>query len=686
MPGTASMPLPRPKSTGQIDPFPGLKVNEPVFALVDYNPRVSWDEGLRNQQREATGGPTSHTVLLAGPGTGKTYVLVRRVQYLIDVEHIAPRSIIALTFTRAAAAEMRSRLEQRLGETGRRVRVSTLHSFALSELVRREIAAIERPIRVVGDWEERHVVLEELKRLLKRRVTDVRDALHRLADDWNSLAIDGDGWEQGYPDAQFISAWQQHRAVYGYTLRDELVYQLLVGIRTEPDWRPGKSCDVLLVDEYQDLNMCDLTTIALIAERHGADVFATGDDDQSIYSFRHAHPAGIRGFTDDYESAQRKTLEECLRCGPAIVDISNWLIGQERDREPKTLTSVTAWEGSVHLLRFANQAREAEQLAELIDREIELGTPAHEILILLRSDKKQKVSKLLERQLNGLGRNCYLPRRELEVETSAQIILEFLVLASGMAADDYVDDLAVRTLLELRDNRISVNRIWKAIELAIEERIRFLEAIDVLRANPKRIAGTGGPGLVAAVDDIVACARQLVPTESEPFTDWVDRVMGVLGITNAEREAFAPILEPLLAEFAEPEDGVLERDFIQALAAAMTNVEDAKPTHLQDQVTITTMHGAKGLSAEMVIVLQVEDEVIPGFGGNADDLNEARRLLYVSLTRAKERLLVTACSERTGDQAYVGSELRPQRSLTRFLAHYQLKAENVEEYFANSAR
>lgn len=645
---------------------------------------MTWSEGLREQQGAVAGAATGHTVLLAGPGTGKTFVLVRRIQFLIEAQHVAPRSIVALTFTRSAAAEMRGRLEERLGDVGNQVRVSTLHSFALSELVRREISAVERPIRVVGDWEERHVVLEELKRLLHRRVKDVRDALTRLADDWNNLAVDGDGWERGYPDASFISAWRQHRVVYGYTLRDELVYQLLVGMRSEPSWQPGQTCEVLLVDEYQDLNMCDLTTIALVAQRHDAHVFAAGDDDQSIYSFRHAHPAGIRGFANDYADAQRRTLEECLRCGPPIVKLANWLIAQERDREPKALTSVTEWDASVHLLRFPDQLTEAEQLARLIDREIELGTPAEEILVLLRSDKKQKVSKLLEQELNGLGHNCYLPRRQLPMEITAQVILEFLVLASGIAADAYVDDLSVRTLLELRDNGIGDDRIWKTVDLALSEGVRFLEAVELLRSSPQRI--NGGRGLVAAVDDIVQCARDLAPAESELFTGWVERVMTVLGISHAEREAFASVLDPLIGEFEQVSDGVVERGFIQALAAAMTNVEDAKPARVPGQITVTTMHGAKGLSAEVVVVLQAEDEVIPGIVATADELNEARRLLYVSLTRAKQRLIVTACTQRTGDQAFAGNQRRPRRSLTRFLADYQLSAEGVDDYFTVSAR
>jgi DNA helicase-2/ATP-dependent DNA helicase PcrA len=197
---------------------------------------MSWDDDLWAEQRNAAGYTRGNRVLLAGPGTGKTFVLVRRIEYLVTEHDIDPRRITALTFTRAAAAEMRDRLQARLGELGSRVKVSTLHSYALRELLKAGGEEFPQPLRVVGDWEERWVVIEELARLLSRRVRDISNdrgtgALDRLADDWDTLAIDDHGWEVGFADPEFLSAWRSHREVYGYTLRSELVYQLLVELR-----------------------------------------------------------------------------------------------------------------------------------------------------------------------------------------------------------------------------------------------------------------------------------------------------------------------------------------------------------------------------------------------------------------------------------------------------------------------
>jgi superfamily I DNA/RNA helicase len=204
---------------------------------------MPWDEGLRPEQSNAVGANRGDHVLLAGPGTGKTFVLVRRVEFLIEVHGLDPSDITVLAFSRAAAAEMRHRLEERLDAAATRVRISTLRSYALRELIRRGARQLPAPLRVAGDWEERHIVIEELADLLDRNVGEIHNrrgdgALDRLADDWETLAVDGDDWEQGHPDGEFIGLWRRHREIYGYSLRSELVYQLLVELRTNPDFTP----------------------------------------------------------------------------------------------------------------------------------------------------------------------------------------------------------------------------------------------------------------------------------------------------------------------------------------------------------------------------------------------------------------------------------------------------------------
>ena len=195
--------------------------------------------------------------------------------------------------------------------------------------------------------------------------------------------------------------------VYGYTLRSELVYQLLCELRSSPDFEPSVMMEVIVVDEYQDLNRCDLDTVRLLAEHTGAEVYVVGDDDQSIYSFRHVHPSGIRQFTDEYDGAERLTMVQCRRCGPDVVHVADWLIKQEAGRIPKSLTSITAWPAEVHLLRFTDQAQEAADVARLIDFVIGEGTAPEEVLVLVRSDSRGSIQLASDEQLGAVcGSPC----------------------------------------------------------------------------------------------------------------------------------------------------------------------------------------------------------------------------------------------------------------------------------------
>lgn len=667
---------------------------------------MAWDDGLRPQQRDAAGAPRGNRVLLAGPGTGKTFVLVRRVQHLIEAHGVAPSRITALTFTRAAAAEMRQRLEERLGDEGRRVRVSTIHSYALREILRSGAKQLPSPLRVVGDWEERHIVVEELARILKRTVPDISNtngsgALDLLADDWDTLSADGEGWEAGHPDPQFLSAWRRHREVYGYTLRSELVYQLLTELRSNPDFKPSRESDVILVDEYQDLNRCEIDAVQYLVARSDAEIFAAGDDDQSIYSFRHAHPAGIRHFDETYPGAERSTLTECLRCGPDIVSFSNWLIAQELDRVTKTLVSVTDWDATLHLLRFDDQQDEAAQVAAIVKKAIDNGTAPEQVLILMKSDTQDRVSRAVQKSLADLGIEAYLPRAKRATSDKLQILIEYLVLAQQLSDFDEPDDLALRALLQLEDNGIGAARINKFVTFAFDEHIRFREAIEVARKGSTAFPSKTYAAVVAEVDRILEVARQLAPLDDEDFETWLIRVVEILKLPQEDFDVVYLAAHQIAAELEDTSDEEMidaedsqgadvpdvkedevkleRRDFLQDLVVAMTGLGDTLPATDPGFVTITSMHGAKGLDADVVIVLQVEDEVIPGEAVGVE-MDEARRLLYVSVSRAKRQLLVTACHQRTGPQRYVGQREIEPRTLSRFVRDFGLVAVSIEEY------
>jgi len=298
---------------------------------------MQWDEELTEEQRTAASHLNSPARVLAGPGTGKTRVLTRRIQFLIEAKDVSPDGILALTFTRAAAHELRQRLLSAMpGEP--QPGVSTLHSFALRQLLRNAsmLTSLPQPLRIADDWEERRIILEDIKSILKLpRISSARSLFNQPSSDWETLAAD-----QGKltPDPKFIGAWQEHRQLFGYTLRSELVYQLKRSLEQLPDFALEAPTSHLLVDEYQDLNRCDLAVIASLIHR-GAELYVAGDDDQSIYGFRKAHPDGIRQFLTDYPTAADLRLRECKRCDTEILALGEFVADLDTKRIQKGITS-----------------------------------------------------------------------------------------------------------------------------------------------------------------------------------------------------------------------------------------------------------------------------------------------------------------------------------------------------------
>ena len=365
-----------------------------------------WSDGLTGEQAVAASRTGSHARLLAGPGTGKTHTLARRVVYLVTQEHVPPSEILVLTFTRMAARDLRSKISAHLAPyTDEMPHISTLHSFALRQL-RRNAAAIDalpQPLRIADDWEEAKIIQEDIKTLLSRSLPEVKRSFNELSADWETLRVEEADWRDTLPDPPFIGTWEEHRRVYGYTLRAELVYQLkramsqVAGFVLEPRFRQ------VLIDEYQDLNPCDLAVAAEVAAR-GATLLACGDDDQSIYGFRFADPGGIRNFTDEFRGAADLQLTECQRCDPAILEAALWIARLDRDRVDKELRAVAGRaRGEVHLLPFADGRSEAQGVARLCKQLIDCGTRPGEILILVRSDRNGVYSRPLQAALLAQG-------------------------------------------------------------------------------------------------------------------------------------------------------------------------------------------------------------------------------------------------------------------------------------------
>jgi DNA helicase-2/ATP-dependent DNA helicase PcrA len=637
---------------------------------------MPWNDGLTPEQQNAASSIGSHVRLLAGPGTGKTLVMSRHMRFLIEEQGIPASEIVALTFTRAAANELRERVASELPYQ-ELPRVSTLHSFALRQLLRnaRRLSTLPQPLRVADDWEERNIILEDLKTLLNLpQIDDARDLFLQLSADWETLAVDQGEYT---PNPRFIGAWQQHRAIYGYTLRSELVYQLKRALEQLKDFLIDAPIRHLLVDEYQDLNRCDLAVIKSIAD-HGAEVYVAGDDDQSIYGFRKAHPQGIRNFPVEYTGSIDLPLHICKRCDSEILRTAEFVAELDPQRIPKgTQPEVGRPPGEVALLRFANEYEEASWVATLCQQLINNDHISPEnILILLRVDTRGAFSRILKEKFDK--RSLLLSAGSSEStpidDNPGREVISILRLANNQE-----DHLAWTSLLRIRRNRLGPAAMSSIYDLARHSGSTFSQIINQIAADPTLLARFGNvvQSEIRWALNLIDQVRLLDPATPEtglPIEVFITRVVDLIIPGNPE----STLIKQYLTEVATFTKAQSLDELLVSLQSANLDIE---PELAPGAVNVLTMHRAKGLSANAVIVMAAEDEHIPGRQTIEPGLGDERRLLFVSLSRARNILIMTYCESRIGQQRNLGRNPRhPERTLTTFLRNTPMHPQPGPDY------
>lgn len=580
----------------------------------------------------------NHARILAGPGTGKSATLVALINELLQ-EIPRPR-IKLITFTRAATAELAKKVSEHPAAAAERP--STMHSFAISVLLANPgSGAFPQPLRIADDWEHKNIVVPTLAARARVHVRVLNKLIQEMSSNWESLTEDEDAGISPEQRAQFMGVWGEHRMVFGYTLLAELPYRLLQALDDYPDLA-GADYNLMVVDEYQDLNACDLAVLQRIAGR-GCSIIGAGDDDQSIYSFRKAAPEGIRRFLDDYEGADDYPLSVTLRCGCAVVEWANFVIQGDPDRPVGRLPLTPcddSPEGEVALLSFTNQASEAEGVAHLVQQLIEVeGIHAEQILVLLRGDYLGRFSRPIKDELEALDVPFSDPdaiKRILADDNNRKIIERLRLLTNTE------DSLAWAALLKM-EKGIGPALMRSVYERATGDRIGFGTAL--LRAHeagfpdgpvrPARIAGS-------LVENTLEWLRDHDHLRGRVVSEWGETILNEAA--EEPTEEFINLLHSI--------DDVVESE--QELGSYLNQIEPlGRDIALAEStgVRIITMGGAKGLTAEAVIIAGLENGIMPR---PEVSLSEERRLLYVAMTRARQFLFGSWALRRTGPTARSG--------------------------------
>jgi DNA helicase-2/ATP-dependent DNA helicase PcrA len=615
--------------------------------------------------------PDRNGRVLAGPGTGKSATVVDLVHLLLRRDP-KPR-IRLLTFTRAATAELAGKVAAHEAEVER---PSTVHSFAISALLSNPGSApFPEPLRIADDWELDKIIRPELAALTGVQPRFVKKRLlPEMAAMWMSLTPEEDPEVDEATRNRFIGAFRQHRRVMAYTLLGELPDLLRQALESYDDLK-GLDYDFLVVDEYQDLNECDLRVLALLAKR-GVAIFAVGDDEQSIYGWRKAAPEGILRFPEDYPGAEDYLLSVSHRCGAEIIAWARFVIEADprRPSDRDRLVPVDgAPPGEVALLSFPSEIAEARGVADLVQNFIESeGLAPSDILVMSRGDFNGQFSSPIKTELESRGIDVDDPSWVDDVvsEPANRVVL---LLARLMVHRD--DSLAWAGLTVLEPNVGPAFR--KAIyDRAVESGTTFAEAL--LAAHAGDFDGMTGATPRRAKDLIDRTLAWLdahpVPEGEDVPERWGDWLM--LAFSGAD--ALSPVSDELVALLGIVDDAV-EADV--ALPRFLGQIQPLAKDHASAQasgVRFLTMGMSKGLTVEASIIIGAEEGIIPDPRGNED---EERRLLYVGLTRAKRFSYVTWATRRTGPTARAGSpRVQARRLVSRLLRGGPVETQNGQTY------
>lgn len=608
---------------------------------------------LTDEQKLPIISKADHRIILAGPGTGKSFTILGYITHLINDLHVDPTTIIVITFTRAATNELKLKVRKELGEESELPKVFTLHGFSLRQLMRNadKISALPKGFSIANDFEERYIIMEDIRAIIKAdKIKEVKKLFNLLSANWETLNIEKGDWEVSFDNPQFLGAWQEHRSIYGYMLRSELVYQLKKALEQEEDMKLDSPIDYLIVDEYQDLNQCDLAIIEYL-RNNGTKIFCAGDDDQSIYGFRYAYPEGIRNFLKEVAKSEGFKLTECFRCDENILHLALQVIGQDPKRIAKKLKSMSGLKGEFHLLRFPNQYDEAKRIAATIRALVDKKEiPENEIIILLRSDHNGSFSKPIVDELlaNGVTLNQEADTLSAFEQNSGRYFLSLLKFLKNPS-----HDLALRTILELTKG-LGGATFSSVYEQARANKIRFHVVAEKILA--------GEITEVTNLNKLSDTLKSLHTLREELKEE--KNIMTALEKLKAFIPEFSPEFAGHIEELIKSKNLESIEDLIE-FADDLLSPTTETPDETATGIRIMSMHQAKGLTAKAVFIVAAEEEYTPGRG----DVDEERRLFYVSITRAKHFLFITYCNERIYNQQHTGflNEKTTKRNLTRYL-------------------
>jgi superfamily I DNA/RNA helicase len=611
---------------------------------------MAWDAGLFGVARNIAATDDTPLRVMAGPGTGKSFALKRRVARLLE-QGISPNRILAVTFTRNAAASLIEDLRDLNVAGCEDIRVGTLHAYCYSVLMKQEVLEIlnriPRPVLFfnrsgVMQFEGSPLLTDNLRETNFGNRREATRAVRAFEAAWARLQSDEPGWALGDDDQAFHDALHRWLSFHRAILIGELVPLTLQYLRDNPACTERQAFDHVLVDEFQDLNKAEQVLVDILSQ--DCNQFVVGDADQSIYSFRYAHPEGITSFADNHPGTHDETLEECRRCPTLVVQLASHLIGSNYPAGISSRLTPFANNppGHVSIVQWQNLQAEAHGIADFCHHLVrhEDYTPA-DIMILC------------PRRLIGYGIRDALQNSDIPAHS--------FYYEEALEPPEAQTHFTLLSLLCNKDDRISL-RFW----LGLGSSTWNARGYERLRQHCEEMGQSPFQALQDLSDGTlrIPYTRPLVDRFAL-LIDELDSLEPLRGYALLERifpagqDWSGPIREAVSLKISD------EMEPSELLDVVRTQVTQPEKPDEGDFIRVMSLHKSKGLTSRVVIVAGCIEGLCPVRDNELNDceqhrmLKEQRRLFYVAVTRCRDILVLSSVTRLERRTAYkIGAIVR----------------------------
>lgn len=610
-------------------------------------------DGLNDKQREAVAAPLENLLILAGAGSGKTRVLVHRIAWLMSVEEASPFSVMAVTFTNKAAAEMRGRIEELMHGTASGMWCGTFHGICHRILRAHYLdAKLLEDFQIIDSDDQQRL----LKRLIKAHNLDDKQWPARQVAWWINNQKD-EGLRPAHINAfdpvtqtylKLYTAYQEACDRAGLVDFAEILLRALELLRGNQHIREHYQARFkhILVDEFQDTNAIQYAWLRMMAGAQ-SNVMIVGDDDQSIYGWRGARVENIEKFTREFPSVNTIRLEQNYRSTKTILEASNTLIANNSERMGKQLWTEGLVGEPISVYSAYNELDEARFVVSKIKGWQEQGGTLTDCAILYRNNAQSRVLEeaLLQASLayRIYGGMRFFERQEIKDA------LSYLRLINNRN-----DDTAFERVINTPPRGLG-DKTLETIRFAARDRGCTLWDASVGLLNDQVLTGRAASALSRFVELINALEEEGIDMPLHVLTDHAVKTSGLLEMYQQEKgeksKARIENLEELVTatrQFEKPEEAQDMTMLTAFLTHAALEAGEGQADEHDDAVQLMTLHSAKGLEFPLVFMVGVEEGMFPSqmSAEEAGRLEEERRLCYVGMTRAMQKLYITYAEMR----------------------------------------